>query len=99
MKNVINLAEHRAARAKARHVIGQCAAVMRPGMVVTATVPGLGYVRDVTDDADRLLRAHLLQEAFAEQELAGVEFNFEAARKRADEMLALAYASIAFHDR
>ena len=72
MTNVIDLAERR----KARHTIGTCAAVS--AKIFAKAVP--------VADMDRLLRVHLMQEAFAEQELVG-ECNFEAARRRVDEML------------
>ena len=41
----------------------------------------------ITDDGDRALRQHLMQEAFDEQELAGVELCFEQARRTVDEWL------------
>lgn len=74
MSNVISLEERRNAMRKARHTIGQCAAVDR----AVLTLEG--------DRArtDRATRAHLMQEAFADQEAAGDGLCFERARATVD---------------
>lgn len=78
MSNVINLSERRIARDKARHTIGQYAAVKHAFIPADVHLPSEG---------DRLMRAHLMQEAFDEQEVDGVELSFEKARARVEEWL------------
>lgn len=78
MNNVVNLSERRIERAKARHTIGQTAAVKHAFIPADVHLPS---------ESDRLMRAHLIQEAFAEQEVDGVELSFEKARQRVDEWL------------
>lgn len=75
MNKVINLAEKRIEKAKARIVVCRAAAMAN------------NWGPDYPDERQRVLRAHLLQEAFAEQELSGAHLNYETARQQVDTWL------------
>jgi hypothetical protein len=92
MSNVISLEERRSAMRKARHTIGQCAAVKHAFVPTPAGI-------EVAKDADCMLRTHLMQEAFDEQQVEGRELSFERARLRVDEWMAQAgLRSLQFHE-